>query len=84
MTDLEILRASMFDEIARLKRGTTTAQEAMTICKLANTIVSTYNTELKAIETMCKVQELGADTPAIRVFNESDNICVISAKNSIE
>ena len=80
MTDLEILRNSMFDEIARLKRGTTTTQDAMAICKLANTIVSTFNTELKAIDTMIRVQELGADTPAIKIFNESKEQCVIYAK----
>lgn len=70
MTQLEVVRNAMLDEIARLKRGTTTTQDAMAICKLGNGIVSTYNTELKAIETMVKIQELGAEVPKIKVFNE--------------
>ena len=69
-TDMEILRNSMFDEISRLKRGTTTVEDALAVCKLGNLIVSTYNTEIKAIDTMCRVQELGADVPDIKIFKE--------------
>lgn len=79
MTDMEILRQSMFDEISRLKRGTSTVEEAMAICKLGNSIVSTYMTEIKGVETMIKVQELGAEVPKIKILEESkENVQYLS------
>lgn len=74
MTDMEILRNSLFDEIQRLKRGTSTPEESNALCKVANSIISTYDTELKSIDTMIRVQEAGANVPQLKTFKDnSDN-----------
>ena len=75
MTELQILRAALFDEIARTKRGTANAEDTKNIISASNAIVQTYNTELKAVELMVKVQESGADLKGVEVIKvfEDDN-----------
>ena len=67
MTELQILRNALFDEIARVKRGTSNAEDTKNIISASNAIVQTYNTELKAVELMIKVQESGADLKGVEV-----------------
>lgn len=67
MTELQILRAALFDEIARTKRGTANAEDTKNIISASNAIVQTYNTELKAVELMIKSQESGADLKGVEV-----------------
>ena len=67
MTELQILRNALFDEIARVKRGTANAEDTKNIISASNAIVQTYNTELKAVELMIKVQESGADLKGVEV-----------------
>ena len=74
MTELQILRAALFDEIARTKRGTANEEDTKNIISASNAIVQTYNTELKAVELMVKVQESGADLKGVEVkVFEDDN-----------
>lgn len=70
MTEMQILRNALFDEIARVKRGTTSLEDTHAIVKTANAIIATYNTELKAAELLIDAQTLGADTVKISIFNE--------------
>lgn len=83
MTDLQILRASLFDEIARVKRGTALLEDTKSIIASANAITQSYNTELKACEIMLKAQELGGNLPDIQIFNEvsTENIIEYKAKD---
>ena len=67
MTELQILRNALFDEIARVKRGTANTEDTKNIISASNAIVQTYNTELKAVELMIKVQESGADLKGVEV-----------------
>lgn len=48
MTEMQILRNALFDEISRIKRGTTTQQDVISLTKVSNTIIQSYNTEIKA------------------------------------
>jgi hypothetical protein len=75
MTEMQKLRNVMFDEIDRIKRGTSTNEESLSVVKLGNAIINTYNTELKTIETIIKVQESGADVPEISIFKD-DKKCI--------
>ena len=70
MTELQILRNSLFDEITRLKRGTTTPNDSMAIVKVANAIISSYNTELKAISTLIQASEHTIAVPELKIFTE--------------
>ena len=74
MTELQILRNALFDEIARVKRGTANAEDTKNIISASNAIVQTYNTELKAVELMIKVQESGADLKGVEVKVFEDDI----------
>ena len=74
MTETQKLRNMMFDEIERLKRGTADVSESLTVVKLANSIISTYNTELKAIETMIEVQDRGAIVPSITLLEDIKDV----------
>lgn len=67
MTELQILRNALFDEIARTKRGTANLEETKLIISSANAITQTYNVELKAVELMVKVQESGVDLKGVEV-----------------
>ncbi len=74
MNELQKLRNCLFDEIDRVKRGTTTIEESQSIVKLGNSIISSYNTEIKAIETIIEVQDRGANVPKIKFIGDSDDI----------
>ena len=86
MTDLVILRNALFDEIARVKRGTANAEDTKMIIASANAITQTYNTELKACETMIKAKELGFDLKdiSVNIFKEDDDKKVIDYKANDE
>jgi hypothetical protein len=68
MTELQILRNSLFDEIARIKRGTADINDSHAIVKCANVIISTYNTELKAIDLLNKTAESNATE--VKIFHD--------------
>lgn len=68
MTELQILRNSLFDEIARIKRGTADINESHTIVKCANAIISTYNTELKAVDLLSRTAD--TNTVELMIFND--------------
>jgi hypothetical protein len=70
MTEMQILRNAMFDEIVRLKRRTTTPQESIAVVKAANTIISSYNTELKAVSLIVNLHEYGKTVPELKIFIE--------------
>jgi hypothetical protein len=80
MTELQILRNALFDEIFRLKRGTADIQETQEIVKVSNAIISTYNTELKAISTLLQAEEAGFETKAITIFQEDNSKNLIDYK----
>ena len=77
MTELQILRNALFDEIKRIKRGTADLEETKAIVSTSNAIISTYNTELKGAEVIMKASEVGADAKVVKVFDNTD-------KNQIE
>ena len=72
MTDLQILRSALMDEIARTKRGVSNAEEVATITKAANAISETYKVELTAARLLLDAQELGLQTLPIKVFEQTD------------
>lgn len=72
MTELQILRNALFDEISRLKRKTTKPEESLAIVKTANAIVSTYNTELKALSLIIAAEQTAATVPELNIFKEDD------------
>jgi hypothetical protein len=67
MNEIQKLRNAMFDEIDRIKRGTTTPEESNSIVKAGNVIVQSYNTEIKAMQTMMEMQDRGIELPTISV-----------------
>jgi len=73
MTETQKLRNVMFDEIDRIKRGDADLDESLAIVKLGNNIIQSYNTELKAIETMVNVQHSGANVPDVTFIENKDN-----------
>lgn len=72
MTELQILRGALFDEISRVKRGTTTVEDVNSIAKLSNSIIQSYNTEIKGFEMLLKAKENSIDVPVL-IFQESNN-----------
>jgi len=72
MTDMQVLRNSLFDELSRLKRGTSTAEEANAVVKISNSIVSTYNTEIKAVETITNAHDKGYHNQELELFEDTD------------
>ena len=80
MTELQILRAALFDEITRLKRGTAIAEDTKLIIASANAITQSYNTELKACELTIKAYELGGSIPDIKIFTEDKEKNLIDYK----
>ena len=47
-SELQVLRNSLFDEITRIKRGTADINDTHALVKVANAIIGTYQTEIKA------------------------------------
>ena len=82
MTEMQILRNALFDEIARVKRGTVNADDTKMIIASANAITQTYNTELKACDTMIRAKELGFDLKdiSVNIFKEDDSKKLIDYK----
>jgi hypothetical protein len=78
MTELQILRNSLFDEISRLKRGTADLNDTNAIVKCANAIISTYNTELKAVDLLSRT----ADTNVVelKIFNDDTEKNILDYK----
>lgn len=72
MTDLQILRAALFDEVKRIKRGTAVSEETQALVSTSNTIINSFNTELKGAELLIKAQENGFDTKQVKIFNDSE------------
>jgi len=68
MTELQILRNSLFDEISRLKRGTAKLDETHAIVKCANSIISTYQTELKAVDLLTRTAD--SNVTELKIFTE--------------
>ena len=86
MTEMQILRNALFDEIARVKRGTANTNNTKLIITNTNTITQTYNTELKACDTMIRAEELGFDLKdiSINIFKEDDDKKLIDYKANDE
>ena len=80
MTEIQILRNALFDEIARVKRGTSSLEDTNAIVKTANAIIATYNTELKAAELLIQGQSMGAEVREIKIFDEDSDKKVIDYK----
>lgn len=72
MTELQILRSSLFDEISRIKRGTSTKDDVDGITKISNAIIQSYNTEIKAFSMIMEAQERGLKTVDVKIFNDSE------------
>jgi hypothetical protein len=81
MTELQILRSALFDEIARLKRGTADVQETQEIVKVSNAIISTFNTELKALSILFQAEERGFSSKDITIFIDDDKKNVVEYKS---
>ena len=86
MTEMQILRNALFDEIARTKRGTNSAEDTKMIIAAANAITQSYNTELKACEIAIKAKEVGADLKGIevKIFQEDNDKKLIDYKANDE
>ena len=80
MTEIQILRNALFDEIARVKRGTADLEDTHAIVKTANAIIATYNTELKAAELLIQGQSMGAEVKEIKIFDEDSDKQLIDYK----
>ena len=72
MTEMQILRNALFDEITRIKRGTTTQQDVISLTKVSNCIIQSFNTEIKAGQLLLSAQEKGSTTIPVKVFEDSD------------
>ena len=81
MTEMQILRNALFDEITRIKRGTTTQQDVISLTKVSNTIIQSYNTEIKAGQLLLLAQEKGSTTIPVSIFNDSDLKVITKADN---
>ena len=71
MTELQILRNALFDEIGRIKRGTSTQEDVVSLAKISNCIIQSYNTELKATSLLITAKEKSFDTIEVKVFDDS-------------
>ena len=83
MTELQILRASLFDEIARIKRGDADLEETKVIVSVSNSIIQSYNTEVKAVDTLIRGQQSGAEVNEIvNVFKNNEKMKEINYEYS--
>lgn len=76
MTDLQILRNALFDELSRVKRGTSTTEDTKAVVSIANQVNQSYLVELKATQIMMDSQEKGIviDKLNFKVFEKSDKV----------
>jgi hypothetical protein len=74
MTQLEIVRTALLDEISRIKRGTTSTEDSMAIVKCANALTNTYNTEIKAFGTILTANDAGVDINPVKVFEPTTKL----------
>lgn len=81
MTEMQILRNALFDEITRIKRGTTTQQDVISLTKVSNTIIQSYNTEIKAGQLLLLAQEKGSNTIPVTIFKDSDLKVITKAED---
>lgn len=80
MTELQILRNSLFDEIARIKRGTADLNDTHAIVKCANAVISTYNTELKAVDLLSRTAD--SNVTELKIFSEDTEKNILDYKGS--
>lgn len=72
MTDLGILRNSLFDEIKRIKEGKADVKESMAISKIATNIISSYDLEVKALNSIVSAKEHGVEAREVLVFSDTE------------
>ena len=72
MTELQILRNSLFDEISRIKRGKSDLEESLMVVKVANAITNTYNTEIKGFNSIVEAREKGMDAKDVKIFDDTE------------
>lgn len=72
LTQMQILRNSLFDELSRLKSGRTTPDDSLAVVKVANSIISTFNTEFKAVSVLMEAEERGYKDKQIQIFEDTE------------
>lgn len=54
---LKQLRVYLFEEILKLREGTSVEKEAIALTKLSGQIISSYNTEIEALKVVNDLKE---------------------------
>jgi hypothetical protein len=70
MTKLQTIRKSLMDQLAKIESGDAHAEDVSNIIGISDSMVKTYNVELRTRELELRAKEVGKEVGSVDVFEK--------------
>lgn len=70
MTKLQTIRKSLMDQLAKIESGDANAEDVSNIISISDSMVKTYNVELRTRELELRAKEVGKEVGGVDVFEK--------------
>jgi len=70
LTKLQTIRESLMDQLTKIKDGKASTEEVSSIVSISDSIVKTYNVELRTRELELRAKEVGKEIGGVDVFEK--------------
>lgn len=70
MTKLQAIRKSLMEQLAKIESGNANAEDVSNIIGISDSMVKTYNVELRTRELELKAKEAGIQVGGVDVFEK--------------
>ncbi len=70
LTKLQTIRESLMDQLAKIKDGKASTEEVSSIVSISDSMVKTYNVELRTRELELRAKEVGKEIGGVDVFKK--------------
>jgi len=70
LTKLQTIRESLMDQLNKIKDGKASTEEVSSIVSISDSMVKTYNVELRTRELELRAKEVGKEIGGVDVFEE--------------
>jgi predicted transcriptional regulator len=70
MTKLQAIRKSLMDQLSKIESGDANAEDVSNIIGISDSMVKTYNVELRTRELELRAKEVGKEVGSVDVFEK--------------
>ena len=70
LTKLQTIRESLMDQLNKIKDGKASTEEVSSIVSISDSMVKTYNVELRTRELELRAKEVGKEIGGVDVFEK--------------